>query len=293
MFERIARSWDMTMSSFKLLREEKSLVVFPILSGICCLLVILSFAVPFIANPGLLGFAEAAEQAHELGVEAEVQLPLWFYPMLFLFYLCTYFVVIYFNSALIGAALLRFNGQDVTWKDGIAIANERLPQIFAWAMVSATVGFILKMIESMNEKVGQFVASLLGTGWSILTYFVIPVLVVEKVGPYEAVQRSLALLKKSWGEALVGQFSIGLILTVFLLPAIVLIWLGASMLASSALVGGIVIGLGVLYFLAWSAVGPALHGIFLAALYQYATSGQAPSGFDQQSLASAFTHKSV
>src|SRR5262245_52132169 len=103
MLDRIFRSWAMAMSSLKLLREEKSLVVFPILSGICCLLVIMSFAVPFVANPALLDFPENAQ--------GDVQLPVWVYPVLFLFYFCNYFVVVYFNSALIGAALLRFNGQ--------------------------------------------------------------------------------------------------------------------------------------------------------------------------------------
>ena len=46
-----------------------------------------------------------------------------------------------------------------------------------------------------------------------------------------------------------------------------------------------------LYFLVWSAVGPAVNGIFLAALYQYATSGTAPAGFDQRTLAGAFAPK--
>lgn len=285
MFDKISNSWSMTMSSLRLLREEKSLVVFPILSGICCLLVILSFCVPFIAKPELLNFVD--DQPNGDG-----RVPLWVYPVLFAFYFCNYFVVIFFNSALIGAAIMRFNGQDITLNDGLSIAGQRLPQILGWALVSATVGFILKLIEGAHERAGEFISSILGTGWSILTYFVVPVLVVEKVGPVDAVKRSLALLKKSWGEALVGQVSIGLILFLFLLPAIALFVLGAALLHQVTAIGVALIFLGVVYFLIWSAVGPALHGIFLAALYQYATTGQAPGGFDQQALSGAFTHKS-
>lgn len=282
MFTKITNSWSMTLSSLRLLREEKSLVVFPVLSGICCLLVLLSFCVPFLANPGLIGLA-FPENA-----QGEVQASWWVYPLLFAFYFCNYFVVIFFNSALIGCAILRFNGQDVTLKDGLAIAGQRLPQILARALVSATVGFILKLIESAHEKAGQLVSSLLGTAWSIITYFVVPVLVVEKVGPFAAIQRSLVLLKKAWGEALVGHFSIGLILFLLLLPAIALGVVGALLLPQLAPVGWALIVLAVGYFLIWSAVGPALQGIFLAALYQYATTGTAPHGFEQQALAGAF-----
>jgi uncharacterized protein DUF6159 len=283
MFDRIANSWSMTLSSLRLLRDEKSLVIFPILSGICCLLVIASFCVPFLANPQILDFPRDAN--------GDVQVPLWVYPVLFAFYFCNYFVVIFFNSALIGAALLRFNGEEITLKDGLSIAGARLPQILAWALVSATVGFILKLIESAHEKVGEFVSSLLGTAWSIITYFVVPVLVVEKVGPVEAVQRSLALLKKSWGEALVGHVSIGLIMFLFLLPAIAVFVLGIMMLQQMVAVGVALMVLAGIYFLVWSAVGPAVNGIFLAALYQYATTGQVPNGFEQHAMAGAFAPK--
>ena len=121
-------------------------------------------------------------------------------------------VTIFCNSALLGCAFLRFNGENPTVGDGFRTAFARLPQIFAWALVSATVGLLLKLVEQAHEKVGQFVASLLGTAWSIMTYFVVPVLVVEKTGPMEAVSRSVALLKKTWGEALVGRMGIGLVL---------------------------------------------------------------------------------
>src|SRR5436309_12070400 len=102
----------------------------------------------------------------------------WAWLVAFAFYFCTYFVIIFCNAALISCALLRFNGQNPTLGDGFRAAFARLPQIFAWALVSATVGVLLKLIEQAHEKVGEFVAGLLGTAWSILTYFVVPVMVV-------------------------------------------------------------------------------------------------------------------
>ncbi|MBY0524177.1 MAG: hypothetical protein K2R98_12300 [Gemmataceae bacterium] len=283
MFQKISNSFALATSSARLLWQEKQLLIFPFVSGLACLLVVASFCIPFIAHPALLDFPKDAQ--------GDVQLPFWVYPALFSFYFVTYFVVIFFNSALISCAVLRFNGQEATLGDGLSIAVNRLPQILAWALVSATVGFLLKLVESAHERIGEIVSALLGTAWSVMTYFVVPVLVVEKVGPIDAIQRSLSLLKKSWGEALVGQAGLGIFMFVLMLPAILLVVLGVLALQAAPALGIALFVLAALYFLVWSAVGPALNGIFLAALYQYATTGSAPNGFDQQVMATAFAPK--
>jgi hypothetical protein len=285
MFTKISNSFSLAGSSWRLLRDDKKLILFPVISGVCCLLVMVSFCIPFLANPGLLDFPHDAQ--------GNVQIPIWVYPTLFAFYFVNYFVIIFFNAALISCAVLRFNGQEASLGDGLAIAASRLPQILAWALVSATVGFLLKLIESAHEKVGQIVSAILGTAWNVITYFVVPILVVEKLGPFAAIQRSLSLLKKAWGEALVGQIGLGLVLFLLLLPAILLAVIGVFALGSVPALGVIMLVIAVVYFLIWSAVGPAINGIFLAALYQYASSGMAPNGFDQQVLSGAFAPKSA
>jgi Family of unknown function (DUF6159) len=284
MWNRISNGWALAGDSWQLLWQDKKLIVFPLISGTCSFFVILAFCVPFLANPELLDFPRDA-QGHR-------QVPLWAYAALFAFYFVNYFVIIFFNSALISCAVLRFNGQEASLSDGLAVAASRLPQILAWALVSATVGFLLKLIERAHNSVGEFVSAILGTAWSVITYFVVPVLVVEKVDPFTAVQRSIALLKKSWGESLVGQIGIGLIMFLLLVPAILLFLMGLMFFANDVAALGIaVMVLGVVYFLIWAAVGPAIHGIFLAALYQYASSGTAPPGFDQRALSGAFAPK--
>jgi hypothetical protein len=283
MFDRISDSFSLATSSWRLLRQDKQLILFPILSGISCVLVMAAFLTPLAFFPELLNFDKDAQ--------GNVQVPLWVYPVLFAYYFVNYFVVIFFNAALIGCAVLRFQGQPAGLKDGLMIASSRLPQIVEWALVSATVGLLLKMIESVHEKAGEIVSAILGTGWSIITYFVVPVLVVEKVGPFQAIQRSLALLRKSWGEALVGHLGLGFFLFLFLLPALLVGILGALMIAAAPPVGLLLVALAVLYFLVWLAVGPALNGIFLAALYQFASTGSVPNGFDQHVLANAFGSK--
>jgi hypothetical protein len=279
-FERISNSFALARSSWQVLREDKKLVLFPVLSGIACLMVMISFAVPFAVRPQM--FDDLQQRA-----------PWVLYVIAFSFYFVNYFVIIFFNAALVSCALMRFNGGEPTLGDGLRAASLRLPQILLWALVSATVGMILKAIENSSEKVGQFISGILGMVWSIITYFVVPVLVVEKLGPFAAIGRSTAILKKSWGEALVGGIGITLFIFLLALPGILLLVLAFVLMAmnKAVVLGLVLLALGLIYLLMVSAAGTALQGIFVSALYQYATHGEAPRGFDQSTMAHAFTSK--
>jgi hypothetical protein len=283
MFERIANSFALARSSWHVLRTDKQLVLFPILSGLGTLLVLASFAVP-LAVLAVNG---------QIPLDENKRPPVWTYAVAFAFYFCNYFVIVFFNAALISCALMRFNGERPTLGDGLRAAAARLPQIFAWALVSATVGVLLKVIESLHEKVGEIVSAILGTAWTVITYFVVPVLVVEKVGPFQAIGRSLALLKKTWGEALVGGIGLGLFKLLLLLPGLLLVVAGVAfgIALESLVVGAIGVVAGILYLLLFSAVGAALDTIFLGALYQYASFGRVAQGFDEANMRGAFHPK--
>src|ERR1700730_8681457 len=151
-FDRISTGFELAGSSWRVLRQNKSLVVFPILSGLGCLLVLATFLVPFVAHPQWLNWIDLRGQQG-------FQPPPWVYVVVFAFYFCNYFVIVFFNAALVSCALLGFNGETPTVADGLKAAASRLPQIFAWALVSATVGMLLKMIENANEKVGSFISA--------------------------------------------------------------------------------------------------------------------------------------
>jgi hypothetical protein len=282
MWERICNSFALARSSWQVLKTDKKLVIFPILSGLACLLVFASFLVPTLLA---LNWFENLPQNQQALIGL---------PVAFAFYFCTYFVIIFFNAALMSCAIIRFSGGEPTVGDGLSAAASRLPQILAWALVSATVGMLLKAIENVHEKAGQIVSAILGTVWTVVTYFVVPVLVVEKLGPFAAISRSTQILKKTWGEALVGRFGIGFYMLLLALPGILLLIVGV-MIAGGAKMAGLgiaMIVLAILYFLAWAAVGSALQGIFTSALYQYAAYNQVPNGFDQETMAGAFQPKS-
>jgi hypothetical protein len=254
-------------------------VVFPLFSGIACMLVFASFAVPMF----LTGYAEVLFQDGR-----PPQDPL-AYVLLFAFYFVNYFVIVFFNSALISCAIVRFYGGDATVSGGLSAAMARLPQIAGWALVSATVGVILKLIESRSERVGQIAAGLLGAAWTIVTYFVVPVLVVERVGPITAVQRSFAILKKTWGESITANFSIGLVVFLATIVSIVPAVIGLALGTTATIIAGIAVTAVLLIVV--SLVSAALHTIIVAALYLYAAEGKVPQQFDENLLREAYGPK--
>lgn len=284
MFDRIARSFELAKSSWNVLRSDKKLILFPIISALATIAVLIAFIGP------LVGLYAANVIKFD---DNNNQVPIWVYPVTFAFYFCTYFVIIFCNSALVSCALMRFNGQEPTLGDGFRAAGARLPQIAAWSLVSATVGLILNVIENAHEKAGAIISAVLGTAWSIMTYFVVPVLVVEKVGPFAAVGRSVALLKKTWGEALSGYVGLGLFQFLILLPGILLLVVAvAAGAATNSLVLGLGLGaLGVIWLLLGSAVCAAMSTIFLSALYQYAAFDKVPSAFNRDTIEHAFEAK--
>lgn len=278
MFERLATGWQLTRQSFHVLRLDKELLLFPLLSGFACILVLASFAAPIWYTDGMAVFDQGEMMDNPVALV-----------VMFAFYAVNYFVIVFFNSALVACAMIRFKGGDPTLGDGLKAASRRLPQIAGWALVSATVGMILRLIESRSERVGQIVAGLLGMAWTVTTYFVVPILVVEKAGPIVALQRSVAIMKRTWGESLGASFSTGFINFLLSLPGILLIFPGMYLIANgNTPFGAGLIVAGVVLFLLASLISSAVNAILLAAIYLYATEGEVPEYFDRNLIEHSF-----
>ena len=67
---------------------------------------------------------------------------------------------------------------------------------------------LLSMVKEKGNSASRVVTSIVGFVWNVATFLVVPVLAVEDVGPIEAIKRSVSYLRKTWGEQLVGTFSI-------------------------------------------------------------------------------------
>jgi hypothetical protein len=278
---RISNSWELIKASAAVLRADKELIVFPIVSGILTLLVTLTFAAPtFLAGI----FDQAASRGG---------IPVAGYVIGFLFYLAQYFVIIFCNSALIGAALMRLNGGNPTVRDGFSIALNHIGAIFGYAVISATVGLILRTVARRGGIVGQIVASIFGLAWHLATYLVIPVLVVENVGPIDAIKRSAQYLRKTWGEQLAGNLGVGVIFGLLFfavaLAGVAAVFLAAATQSVVLIVSIIVVVVLALLFL--GLIGAALGGIYEAAVYRYAAEGKLNGYFRAQLVQNAFKTK--
>jgi hypothetical protein len=185
MFTRFSRSWELIKASGAVLRQDKELLLFPLFSAIATLLVSASFILPLVVSGA---FEESGTQVAESTYMVVV----------FLFYLVQYFIIFFFNSALVGAAMIRLDGGDPTVRDGLRIAGSHVVQILGYAAIAATVGLILRIIEERAGFIGRWIVGLLGLAFTVATFLTVPILVSRNVGPVEAVKESAALLKKTW-----------------------------------------------------------------------------------------------
>jgi len=278
MYYNFEAGWELVKQSFAVLRMDKELLVFPFLAGVASLVVMASFALPLLSHYGLDGIDRIIE-SEDPAVKAAAL------AYVFVFYLCMSFVTIFCNSALIGATVIRLQGGDPTVGDGLRVAIRRIVPIFAWAVVSATVGLILRVLESSRRSLlARAAASLFGMAWSIVTCLAVPVLVIEGLGPLKAIRRSASLLRETWGEQLVGNFSMGAIF--FLAGAI-----GAVLFAGlgHTLAGWHgAVALAVIYLAFVAIVSRALGAIFKASVYYYATGNELPETLSAEIIESAF-----
>ena len=272
MFERISRSIELVKVSWGILMEDKKLLAFPVMSGIVTLLVIATFILPLIFTNGML----------ETNTIAGIVL-------LFLFYVVSYFVVIFFNVGLISCVNARLHGQSMSVGEGLSAAARHVGSILVWAIIAATVGLILRLIEERVGFLGQIAAGLVGGIWTLVTMFVVPVLVFEEKGVFEAMKESLGLFKKTWGESVVGSLSIGLVFFAIGIVAFVLVF--ATLFLGNPI---IFLGAGALFIVLiaiLAILASAMQGIFVVALYTYAKTGQVPSVFKRELVERAFTPK--
>jgi hypothetical protein len=282
---KFSRSWELAKQSFAIIRSDKQLMLFPVISAVACLIV-----TALIATGGTLMMLPAITSAAASGERFNPNHSPVFLLGVFTLYVANYFVMVFFNVALVGVANSRLMGGKWTFRDGLELAWARKGTIFQWALVAATVGMILRTLEERMGLIGRLIMRLIGVAWALACYFVVPVLAFEDLSPFEAVKRSSKLFRDTWGEKVIGGFSLSLVSLVLMLPGIGL-WLVAMFLGGiKGLIFGTVVM--ILYFIMLSVFMSAVGGVFNAALYRYACFKQVPPAFDHDLIASAWAPKS-
>jgi hypothetical protein len=278
MFDRLKRSFQLVGASAQVLRQDNHLLLFPIISAVALLLVVAAFALPLFGLSSIDGIGRGGA-----------------YSAAFLFYVVQYFVIFYFNTALVGAVMIRLDGGSPTLGDGLRIASSRFGTILGYAVISATLGVILRALQERLGFIGRFIVGLIGAGWAVATFLVVPVIATSERGAMDAISESTALLKRTWGENVAGQVGLsaafGLLYFVLVAGAVLLAMLLANIAAAPALIVLFVV-IVVLAFLGCMLVHATLSGIYSAVLYRYAVGGNDAPGFNGNVLESAFQRKS-
>jgi hypothetical protein len=269
---RIRRGWALTKKSWGVLREHRELVRFPLYGAAATIV-----CAAIVVGPGLYLIDDGK---------------VWFGgPLAVIGFYLLALIGFYFSVGLAAAADMIFHGREATVADGLAVARSRFSQIAGWAAISTIVGLILSALENQG-MVGQIVSRLLAVGWSLITFLAAPVIALEGTGPIETLKRSASLFKSRWGQQVTGNIAIGGAVFLFgILPSILLIVAGVLIWASASFAGALLVVVGVIGFAISALVSSALSGIFGVALYRYALDGEAVGGFTAEEMELAVKRK--
>jgi len=268
---KISRGWQLTKLSFGVIRKDKEILLFPVISGLVLIAIAASFFIPWFFMTDFSGGTSS------IGIT--------FYIFWAIFYFISFTISTFFTVAMMGCAMMRLEGGDPTFSYGMRFAADRFKYIVEWAIVAATVGLILRAIEQRSGFIGKIIIGIIGIAWSIATYFVLPVLAFEKLTPFKAMKRSASVLKSSWGEALFSNLGIGLIFFLLALVGVAVMLLGIYLIVvTESLYAIILCVIAVLYWIFLAILASAAHAVLMTALYRFATTGKTSMEFPTQVL---------
>lgn len=292
-----SRSWSLFKSSWSVMRSEPSLLWFPVLSALLVIIASVIFfgllGALFVVNPAVQQAVIEASQSAE-GEGGSPLLTILGIVVLFIYYLIVGAIAAYFATAMAGAALRRLDGQDTSFGEGIKIANSRLGTILGFSAISATVGVLLSLLRNNrqgNNPAGAILAAIGGMAWTVATFLVIPVIADRQVNAIGAIKESALLLRKTWGEQIVGSGGLGL---VFGLASVIVVILTGVLAVLAIDIAGLVwtiIAVGVVALIVLAVLNSTLSGIYKAAVYRYAAQRQVAPQFDATLIEGAFRLK--
>jgi len=283
-----SRSWAITKLSFNVINQDRELIGFALLSFIFSTMFTIAMIFPSVL-PIILANGFSAES-----------MELYHYAMLFLTYFGLAFIATFFNVCVVYTTKVRFEGGNATFGESIRFAFSKIGIITQWSLLSASVGLLLRILHNMASRLGRvghivanIIISLMGMAWSIITIFVVPVLVYEGLGPIDAIKKSARVIKETWGESLIRSIGLGLIqflvlLFIFIISAGLTYVLSVAFDFNGMLIG---IGVGILLILLTGLVFAVASSIFNTALYVYANSKIVANGFNEDVVKGAFRLK--
>lgn len=264
LISRLKIGFAVARGSGRVLRSYPKLLVFPLLGGLSGIAFIATLVAglyvtgPFIQDAGPIVYATLSVA-----------------------YLIETFVASYFTAALVAATRTVFRGDEPSIRRALVVTWQRKLPLLAWSLVAAVVGVVIRLIESNDNILAQIVAGVFAVAWSVMTFFVVPVIVFRDPSVTEMFEESARTFKDTWGESIGALGAIDVVTFLLMLGGAVLggvtfvvtTGLGTVQLLATLLIGGTAVSIGLL-------AGKALSGIAKTALYVYATERTAPEQFD-------------
>jgi len=271
---KFANSKALASSSLGVLKRDKKLAAIPLVSGIVNTVIVVVFCggafftLKDVANPAPgQDDLSATPFTWAVGIVGILVLAI---------------VAQFFAATLIAAANTRLEGNDGTLGDAAGKAFSRAGSLIGFSAINATVGVLLQALRDKAGIFGDILAGLGGAAWNVVTWLVLPIIIIEGIGPIAAIKRSVALLKQTWGENLIAQAGLSLIGLLLMLPGILLF--GALSFALPFLG----IPLVFIWVVAIASIMSALSAIYRTALYRFAVGLPAGPTFSQKELEDAF-----
>ena len=276
---KIRNTFELAKLSWGVLKKDRELLAIPVLSFLvsAALLIPLAFLALATASPDSGGSEENTAEPVMLLLMLVAALGL-------------SVIGVFFNGAMVAGAHERLSGGDPTVGSAIRRAFSRIPGLVPWAILTATVGLILRALSERAGFLGRFVIDMVGLAWEVATFLVVPAIIIDDKGAWDGVKTSGELLKATWGENLAARVGFGLLGFVAILP-VVLVGFVLGFFGEAGFAFAVAVVIGVAWVALVVVVMTALNAVFQTALYLYATSGRAPSGFEGSSISQSFSHR--
>jgi hypothetical protein len=306
---RLKNSWHLFTQSLTVMRDNKKLMAFPLVTAALTLLIILFFIVPVTLQPTGYKYTDIQHWkavAKTVFTAASIEAPqtgdrrsspkLTNYGFIFfaIIYFAAMFLATFFSVAFYHEILRALNGQDVSISGGLRFAATKIPSIFIWSLFAGLVGYIIRTLEEKVGIIGKIILSIIGIAWSVAAVFVIPFIVTDaSLNPLHLLQESAVTLKKTWGESLIGYLGIQFGSLIIALSSLLL--LGGVLIIAiqlhSIFIFLAVCALWLIGILAFSYLMNIANHIYRCALFVFASAGKVPAPFDQTAMQSAWKMK--
>ena len=273
-FDTIGRGWKMSKLSMAVVRKDGELMVYMLLCGVLSIGAMAAMSLP-----------QYLEQSWTQTSDGALS-PAY---MAFIFggYMSISIIVTFWNSAIIANSHIRLTGGDPSFGDGFSAAAKRIHIIIIWGIIAGTVGLLLKILSNAGKgsdnggaQIFVMIIQIIGaTIWWMLTFFMIPHMIIEGKSVSESMKSSRQMFSKTWGENISSGLGIGII--TFLFGAIIAV-VTFGLMAVIGPIGLIVGGLAMAVLIMWSS---AAEQVAVTALYIYSKTGKMPQLYQDMGVA--------